>query len=167
MLKLRDAVAQDSSLILSFVRELANFEREPNAVIATEADLLRDGFSRHPKFRAVVAELDGDPAGMALFFHHYSTWQGRAGIFVEDLIIKPRYRDKGVGKALMSHLAKIALQEGCYGMRWEVHSWNKQAITFYQRLGAEFREHGRVMPLKDMNLKKLAVSRSPGVSQGS
>ena len=92
MLKLRKAVSKDVPLILTFVRELAEYEREPNAVIATDDDLRRDGFGSDPKFRVVIAEWDGEPAGMALFFYNYSTWQGRRGLYVEDLYIRPVFR---------------------------------------------------------------------------
>jgi GNAT superfamily N-acetyltransferase len=159
MLTLRKAVAKDVPLILSLVRELAAYEREPRAVSGTEVDLRRDGFSKHRKFRAIIAEWDGKPAGMALFFPYYSTWQGRSGIFLEDLIVRRRFRGRGVGFALMSQLARIANAEGGYGMRWEVHSWNKEAIQFYCRLGANFRQHGRVMQVKDEDLLRLTKTR--------
>jgi len=156
MLKIRKASVEDVPLILSFIRELAEYEREPGAVRTTEEDLIRDGFSAHPKFRAIIAELDGQPAGMAFFFHHYSTWQGRHGLFLEDLFVRPQFRGKGVGKALMVHLAQIAIAENCYGMRWEVLDWNTTAIDVYQRLGAIFREHWRVMQMTDEDLKRLS-----------
>ncbi len=157
MLKVRDATRRDVPLILSLVRELADYEREPNAVSATKADFTRDGYSKKvPKFRAIIAEWNTKPAGMALFFDHYSTWQGKHGIFIEDLIVRSRFRGKGVGQALMTRLAEIAEKEGCYGMRWEVHSWNKPAIAFYRQLGGSFRSNGRVMQLKGKKLGRLA-----------
>jgi GNAT superfamily N-acetyltransferase len=156
VLKIRKASVGDAPLILSFIRELAEYEREPGAVRATEEDLIRDGFSSHPKFRVIIAELDGQPAGMAFFFHHYSTWQGRHGLFLEDFFVRPQFRRKGIGKALMVHLAKIALSENCYGMRWEVLDWNTNAIDVYQKLGARFREHGRVMQITGEDLKRLS-----------
>jgi len=147
MLKIRKATIKDVPLILSFIHELAEYEREPSAVRATEDDLIRDGFSADPKFRVIIAEWDGSPAGMAFFFQNYSTWQGRHGLFVEDLFVRPQFRRKGIGKALMAHLARIAIEEKCYGMRWEVLDWNTSAIDVYQRLGARFREHWRVMKI--------------------
>ena len=156
MLKIRKASVEDVPLILSFIHELAEYEREPGAVRATEDDLIRDGFSTHPKFRATIAEVDGQPAGMAFFFHHYSTWQGRHGLFLEDLFVRLQFRGKGVGKALMVHLAQIAIAENCYGMRWEVLDWNTTAIDVYQRLGARFREHWRVMEITGEDLKRLS-----------
>lgn len=156
MLKIRKASVEDVPLILSFIHELAEYEREPNAVRATEDDLIRDGFSANPKFRVIIAESEGKPAGMAFFFHHYSTWQGRHGLFLEDLFVRPQFRARGIGKALMIQLAKIAVAENCYGMRWEVLDWNTSAIDVYQRLGARFREHWRVMQLTDEDLKRLS-----------
>lgn len=164
MILIRSAVADDAPLILSLVRELAEYERERDAVSATENDLLRDGFSTNPKFEVIMADWNGDPAGMALFFNHYSTWHGRAGLFVEDLIVRSKFRGKGVGKALLAHIAQRAIAEGCYGMRWEVHSWNKEAVKFYHGLGAEFRHHARVMQLKGKALKQLAESDSSSES---
>ena len=156
MLKIREAKVEDVQLILAFIRELAEFEREPGAVRATEDDLIRDGFSANPRFRVIIAEWDGNPAGMAFFFHNYSTWQGRQGLFLEDLFVRPQFRRKGIGKALMVHLAKIAIAENCYGMRWEVLDWNTSSIDVYQRLGARFREHWRVMQLTGEDLKRLS-----------
>ncbi len=159
MLKLRTAVARDVPLILSFVRELAEYERDPNAVLATEDDLRRDGFSANPKFNVLIAEWEGKPAGMAFFFYHYSTWQGRHGIYLEDLFVRPQFRRKGIGRALMVHLARTAVEENCYGMRWEVLDWNMSAIEVYKSLGGRFREHWRVMQLMGEDLKRLAETR--------
>jgi GNAT superfamily N-acetyltransferase len=159
MLSIRNADPQDIPVILSFIRELAEYEREPKAVQATEADLRRDGFSSSPKFRVIISEWDRDPVGMAFFFHHYSTWQGRAGIYLEDLFVRPQFRGRGIGKALMVHLARIALEESLYGIRWEVLDWNALAIEVYQRQGARFREHWRVMQITGEDLKRLADAR--------
>jgi GNAT superfamily N-acetyltransferase len=156
MMRIRKASVKDVPLILSFIHELAEYEREPSAVRATEDDLLRDGFSKSPKFRVIIAEWDRNPAGMAFFFHHYSTWQGRQGLFLEDIFVRPEFRGKGIGKALMVNLAKIAIAENCYGMRWEVLDWNTTAIGVYERLGARFREHWRVMQLTGEDLKRLS-----------
>jgi len=160
MLKIRKASVKDVPLILSFIHELAEYEREPGAVRATEDDLIRDGFSENPKFMVIIAEWDSSPAGMAFFFHNYSTWQGRQGLFLEDLFVRPQFRRKGIGKALMIHLAKLAIVENCYGMRWEVLDWNTSAIDVYQRLGARFREHWRVMQITGEDLKRLSETES-------
>jgi GNAT superfamily N-acetyltransferase len=156
MLKIRKASVEDVPLILSFIHELAEYEREPSAVRATEDDLIRDGFSANPKFRVITAEWNGKPAGMAFFFQHYSTWQGRQGLFLEDFFVRPQFRGKGVGKALMAHLAQIAIAENCYGIRWEVLDWNTPAIDVYLKLGAHFREHQRTMQIAGEDLKRLS-----------
>ncbi len=159
MLHIRKADPQDIPTILSFIRELAEYEREPNAVHATEDDLRRDGFTSNPKFRVIISEWNGVPVGMAFFFHHYSTWQGKAGIYLEDLYVRPEFRGRGIGKALMIQLARIALDEDCYGIRWEVLDWNALAIQAYQRQGARFREHWRVMQITGEDLERLAKIR--------
>ena len=101
MLKLRSAVAADAPLILSYIRELAQFEREPEAAVATEADILRYAFSEHPLVRVTMAEWDGDPAGFALWFLNFSTWEGKPGIYLEDLFVRPAFRKNGIGRALL------------------------------------------------------------------
>ena len=163
MLKLRNAVPDDIPLVLSFIRELAEYERAPNAVSCTEKDLRRDGFGASPKFRVIIAEWNGEPAGMALFFYNYSTWQGRPGIFIEDLFVRPQFRNKRIGRALMAHLAQTAIAEHGYGVRWEVLDWNKPAIDVYQHLGSKFREGWRIMQIMGQELEELAESASAHV----
>src|SRR5437879_12212749 len=114
MLKIRKAKVEDVPLILSFIRELAEYEKEPKAVRATEDDLIRDGFSANPKFRVLIAEWDGSPAGMAFFFQNYSTWQGMHGLFLEDPVVRPPFRGKGIGKALMGQRARTDSDDNCY-----------------------------------------------------
>jgi GNAT superfamily N-acetyltransferase len=160
MLKLRKATPKDIPLILSFIRELAEYERAPNAVSCTEEDLRRDGFGSIPKFRAIIAWWNREPAGMAFFFYNYSTWQGRSGIFIEDLFVRPQFRGKGIGRSLMTYLAKVAIAERCYGVRWEVLDWNQSAIDVYQHLGSKFREGWRIMQITGRELKELAKSAS-------
>lgn len=156
MLKLRNATSGDIPLILSFIRELAEYERAPNVVSCTEEDLRRDGFGSNPKFRVIIAEWSGEPAGMAFFFYNYSTWQGRSGIFIEDLFVRPQFRGKGIGRALMANLAQTAIAEKCYGIRWEVLDWNKLAIDVYQHVGSTFREGWRTMQITGSELRQLA-----------
>lgn len=126
MLRLRPATAADAALIVRFIHDLADYEREPEAAILTEADILRDGFSDMPKFQVVLAEWDGQPAGF--YFNNYSTWRGRQGLYLEDLFVLPEFRGKGIGKALLARLARIAVDTRCYGMRWQVLDWNEPAI---------------------------------------
>jgi GNAT superfamily N-acetyltransferase len=160
MLKLRKATSTDIPLILSFIRELAEYERAPNAVSCKEKDLRRDGFGSKPKFRVIIAEWNGEPAGMAFYFYNYSTWQGRSGIFIEDLFVRPHFRGKGIGKALMAKLAQTAIAEKCHGIRWEVLDWNKPAIAVYQHLGSTFREGWKIMQITGQELRELAKGAS-------
>jgi GNAT superfamily N-acetyltransferase len=156
MISIRPALPEDASLILDFIRRLAEYEREPNAVIATEADLLRDGFGPNPRFRCLIAEWDGKPAGFAFFFFNYSTWLGRPGLYLEDLFVLPAMRGHGVGRALLQKLAQIAVAENCYGMRWQVLEWNEPAIKFYDTLGAKVMDEWETMRLMEPWLSKLA-----------
>ena len=156
MLTIRQATRDDASLILEFIRGLAEYERAPNSVIATEADLIRDGFGADPKYRCVVAEWDNRPAGFAFFFYNYSTWRGQPGLYLEDLFVLPEMRSKGIGKALLQHLAQIAVKENCYGIRWMVIEWNEPAIKFYEALGAETLGDWETMLLRGTALERLA-----------
>jgi len=156
MLSIRSATAADVSLLRTLIRELAEYEKELNRVVITEADLLRDGFGRQPRFRALIAEWDGQPAGYAFFFDCYSTWEGRPGLFLEDLFVRPQYRSKGVGKALLAQVARIAEEEKYFGVRWEVLNWNQPAIEFYQRLGVTFLDEWRSVLLTGEALKRAA-----------
>ena len=136
-LSMRLASQADVPLILQFIRELAEYERAPAAAVATRELLLRHGFGPEAKFRVLLAFWQEQPAGFALFFHNFSTWLGRPGIFLEDLFVRPEHRCHGVGNAIMRELARIALREECYGIRWQVLDWNQLAIGFYEGLGAE------------------------------
>ena len=156
MLSIRAATVNDAPLLASMIRELAEYERELQMVVMTEQDLVRDGFGDKPKFRALVAEWSGQPAGYALFFGFYSTWEGRPGLFLEDLFVKPEFRSRGIGKALLARVAHIAAQENCYGLRWEVLDWNKPAISFYESLGVKFLDQWRSVLLCDEALHGLA-----------
>lgn len=132
------------------IRELAEFERQLEQVEITADDLLRDGFQAESPFHALIAESDGHTAGYAVYFYTYSTWVGRQSLFVEDIFVRPEFRRKGIGKALLRHMAAIALKHSCYGMRWEVLTWNTSAIEFYQSLGAELqREWSPVLFMGD------------------
>jgi GNAT superfamily N-acetyltransferase len=156
MLSIRKATVHDASLILDFIRRLAKYEREPNAVVATEEDLIRDGFGGEPKYRCLIAEWNGEPAGFALFHYNYSTWRGHAGLYLEDLFVRIEMRGKGIGKALLQRLAQIALEESCYGLRWMVLEWNDPALKFYESLGAELLGEWETMLLRGPALAQLA-----------
>src|SRR5258708_33096181 len=161
MLTIRNATASDVPLILRFIRGLAEYEREPNAVVATEADLLRDGFGPEPKYRSLIAEWDNVPAGFAFFCHNYSTWRGRAGLYLEDLFVLPEMRGKGIGKALLQRVAQIAVDENYYGVRWMVLEWNEPAIKLYDSLGAKVLGEWETMLLTGSALSKLAGQPFP------
>ena len=156
MLTIRAATESDVPLLRTLIRELAEYERELESVAVSEADLLRDGFGAHPKFRALIAEWDDQSAGYALFFGFYSTWEGRPGLFLEDLFVRPQFRCRGIGKALLASVARLAQQQNCYGIRWEVLDWNQPAIELYQSMGGTFLDHWRSVLLKDEALCRLA-----------
>ena len=158
MLAIRPATVNDASLLAVLIRELAEYERELDAVLISEADLLRDGFGPQPRFRALIAEWGGQPAGYALFFGSYSTWEGRPGLFLEDLFVRPQFRGQGIGKSLLAAVARIARQENCYAIRWEVLDWNALAIEFYHSLGGEFLDHWRSVLLRAQAIENLAES---------
>jgi GNAT superfamily N-acetyltransferase len=158
MIRIRPATVEDAPLLMSMIRELAEFERELDSVTNNVQNLARDGFGPQPRFRALIADWSGEPAGYALFFGYYSTWAGR-GLFLEDLFVRPAFRGRGVGKELLSAVARIAVDEGCYGVHWEVLDWNEPAIEFYKGLGANFREHWRAVFLTGPALRRLAQER--------
>jgi len=156
MLTIRSATVNDIPVILDFIRRLAEYERAPDAVVATEEDLKRDGFGPEPKYRCVLAEWNNTPSGFAFYFYIYSTWIGRPGLYLEDLFVLPEMRGKGIGKALLRHLARIAVRENCYGMRWQVLDWNEPSIRFYESLGATMLKDWETMRLMGPALARLA-----------
>lgn len=156
MLTIRNATPADTALMLKFIKGLAEYERAPNPVVATEEDLLRDGFGPSPKYRCLIAEWDNRPAGLALFFYNYSTWRGRPGLYLEDLFVIPEMRGKGIGKALLQRIAEIAVHEDCNSIGWMVVEWNEPAIKFYEALGAEMLIEWETMRLSGPSLLRLA-----------
>ena len=154
--QIRPATSADVPLILQLVRDLAAFERESDKVIATEPMLFEALFGPHPAAEAVVAELDGTPVGMALFFHNFSTWTGWRGLYLEDLYVTPEARGAGVGKALLQHLAALAVERGCTRFEWSVLDWNEKAIRFYKSMGAEPMEEWTVYRVTGDALAALA-----------
>ncbi len=159
MLRIRSTTREDVPVLLGLIRELAAYEKKAHKAVVTEDDLLRDGFGPHPKFRMLIAEWQGEPAGYASFFYFYSTFQGRPALFLEDLFVLDKFRGKGVGKALLAAVAKLALEEGCYGLRWEVLDWNRPAIQFYERLGADFLNERKVVAMTGEALRGLAEEK--------
>jgi GNAT superfamily N-acetyltransferase len=159
--KIRPATKADVPQILAFIRALAEYERAPGAVSATEEGLLRDGFGPQPFYECLMAEYDGKPAGFALYFFNYSTWMGRPGIYLEDLFVYPDLRGLGIGKALLQRVAAVALEKGCRRLQWEVLDWNTPAIDFYAAMGAEFLDEWRNVRLSGDALATLAISGVP------
>jgi GNAT superfamily N-acetyltransferase len=135
-LKIVPAVVGDIPLILAFIRKLAEYEKLSHQVVATEEGLRAELFGSRPVAEVVLAYLSGEPVGFALFFHNFSTFLAKPGIYLEDLFVDPTQRGKGVGKALLIHLAKIARERGCGRFEWSVLDWNQPALDFYKSLGA-------------------------------
>jgi GNAT superfamily N-acetyltransferase len=166
MLRVREATASDVPVILDLIRGLAEYERAPDAVTATEADLLRDGFGERPLFQVVLAEWNGAPAGFAFYFFSYSTWEGRPALYLEDLFVKPEFRGCGIGKTLLVHLARIAVEKGCGRYQWQVLDWNEPAIEFYEAMGAQVLREWLTVRVKGEGLERLAAAsvsvRPPG-----
>jgi GNAT superfamily N-acetyltransferase len=157
-INIRPSTPDDVDLLLGFVRELAAYEREPDAVEATPALVAEALFGTHPAAEAVIAELDGAPVGFALWFHNFSTWKGKRGLYLEDLYVSPAARGQGVGKALLIHLARIAVDRGCARFEWWVLDWNRPAIDFYRAMGAVAMDEWTVQRVEGDALARLAAS---------
>ena len=157
-LSIRPAIESDVATILQFVRDLADYEREPDAVLATEDMLGHALFGPDPAAEALIAESRGMPIGFALFFHNFSTWTGRRGVYLEDLYVTPASRGSGAGKALLVALAKLAIERGCARFEWSVLDWNDPAIGFYRSLGATPMDEWTVFRLDGEALASLASS---------
>jgi len=158
-LHIRDAVAADVPEILSLIRELAIYEKEPEAAIATEADLLRDGFGPEPYFRCLMAEWDGQVAGFALYFFQYSTWEGRPALYLEDLFVRETFRKRGIGVALFQRLAQIAVEQHCTRFQWECLDWNQPSLDFYDAMGAKVMKEWLNLRVTGEALQALAGTR--------
>jgi GNAT superfamily N-acetyltransferase len=169
-MRIRLATPEDIPEILALISELAEYEREPASALATEADFLSDGFTEPRRLHALIAEIAAapglqpatgnpqraTPAGLALYFYNYSTWRGHAGIYLEDLFVRPQYRGMGIGKALLAKVAAIAVAEGCPRFEWAVLDWNTPALDFYRSLGAECLSEWRIMRVSGDALSALA-----------
>lgn len=136
-LTIRNAIRADAPLIADLVRELAAYERAPDAVKASVADIEAALFGAHPKVHALIAESNGEAAAFAVYFFNFSTWTGRHGVYLEDLFVREAARGKGIGKALLVRLAQIAIDKNCARFEWAVLDWNEPAIGFYRSLGAK------------------------------
>lgn len=153
---IRPATAEDVPLILSFIRELADYEHLSHEVVATEEALRESLFGKRPFAEVLLAFVGEDPAGFALFFHNFSTFLGKPGIYLEDLYVRPEHRGAGAGRALLSHLARLAVERGCGRLEWWVLDWNEPSIGFYERLGATAMDDWTVYRLTGDTLTDLA-----------
>jgi GNAT superfamily N-acetyltransferase len=157
-LRIERATERDVPLILRLIKELAEYERMAADVVATEDDLRETLFGSHPSAEVVIGYAGSEPAGFALFFHNYSTFLGRPGLYLEDLFVVPAYRGRGYGKALLVHLARIAVERRCGRFEWSVLDWNEPAIGFYKKLGAEPMDAWTIFRVTGDALHKLASS---------
>ena len=157
--RIREANEGDVPLILSLIRELAEYEKLSDEVVATE-DGLRDSLFGERRYAEVlIAEHDGAPAGFALFFHSFSTFLGKPGIYLEDLYVKPAFRGSGIGKKLLVHLASLAKRRGCGRLEWWVLDWNEPSIGFYKKLGA--------VPMDDWTVYRVSGSALEDLASGA
>jgi len=160
---LRFATPDDTGLILEFIQGLAEYEKLAQEVVADEESLRRALFGDRPAAEVVLADLDGNPAGFALFFHNFSTFLGRPGLYLEDLFVKPELRGHGIGKTLLARLAAIAVERGCGRFEWSVLDWNEPAIRFYENLGARAMNGWTIFRITGDALSSLADEDSrPG-----
>lgn len=157
-ISIRDAVPEDAATILRFITELAIYEKAEDEVEATVERLQESFFGPGAITRGVICEIDGKPAGFAIWFYNYSTWQARKGLYLEDLYVTPEYRGSGAGKMLLKHLARIALAEGCGRFEWSVLDWNEPAIRVYEAVGAEPLSEWTRYRLAGKELEALAAS---------
>ena len=157
-IRIRRARAADVPLVLAFIRELAEYERLLDMCEATEAEIAATLFSANPRAFCEIAETDGASAGFALWFYNYSTFRAKHGIYLEDLFVRPQFRGRGIGKALLSHLARRALEEGRARFEWAVLNWNEPSIAFYKALGARAMTEWTGYRVDGEALERLAAS---------
>ncbi|MHB1307734.1 MAG: GNAT family N-acetyltransferase [Limisphaerales bacterium] len=164
-LEIRPATADDAPIILELIRGLAEYEHLSHQVVATEVTLRESLFGPQPGAEAVLGLIDGQPAGFALFFHNFSTFLARRGLYLEDLFVKPEFRGGGLGEALLRHLARLAVERNCGRFEWSVLDWNEPAIGFYRKLGATVLPDWRICRVTDEALTQLAApSGQAGIS---
>ncbi len=155
---IRPATPADLPLIGQFIRDLAEYEKLSHEVRFDEAKLGANLFGPRPHAEVVIGELDGTPQGFALFFHNFSTFEGRPGIYLEDLFVRPAARGSGLGKALLAHLAQLCTERDCARLEWSVLDWNEPSIGFYKSLGARMMDEWTVMRVDGDALIRLAAS---------
>lgn len=158
-LEITPAREADIPLILALITELADFEKLRHQVVATEATLRQALFGTRPAAEAVIARVDGEPAGFALYFHNFSTFIGKHGLYLEDLFVRPAFRGRAIGKSMLAYLAGLALERGCGRFEWAVLDWNKPARDFYEALGAVPKTAWINYQMTGDALERLAVKR--------
>lgn len=157
--EIKTAKEQDIGIIFMFIKELAEYERLSHTVVATEDSLRQWLFGEHPMAEVILGYNNGQPVGFALFFHNFSTFEGKPGIYLEDLYVKPEYRGKGLGQELLRYLAKLTKERDCGRFEWTVLNWNEPAIQFYKKLGADLLKDWRICRVTGESLERLAESR--------
>jgi len=155
-LLIRPSTSEDVPLILDFIRGIAEYEKLSYEVTATEADIRESFFGKHPAAECILAFWDGRPSGFAVYFHNFSTFLGKAGLYLEDLFVRQEFRGKGIGRALLLHLAGIARERKCRRYEWAVLDWNTPAIEFYKKLGAKPMDEWTVYRLDKKGIARLA-----------
>lgn len=160
-LRIRPAIPADATLIATLIRELAEYEKLLDECHATPENIRQSLFGGNPHAECVIAELQGAPVGFALFFHNYSTFLAKPGLYLEDLFVRPAARGQGVGKALLAHLAQFALESGCGRFEWSVLNWNAPAIAFYESLGAKAQKEWTIYRMTGDALTQLADQAVP------
>jgi GNAT superfamily N-acetyltransferase len=166
MTRIRLATPADVPLIRSLIHELATYEREPRSAQITEAQLLEDGFGPERYYECLIADLDAVPAGFALYFPVYSTWQGRS-LYLEDLFVRPEFRGQGLGKALLTRVAAIAVERNCARLDWNVLTWNQTALDFYRSLDATLLDDWHRMRVSGEALAALAAGAKAEAEAGA
>jgi GNAT superfamily N-acetyltransferase len=159
---IRPAAPGDCATLVALIRELAIYERLEDQAKATPDDLHRSLFGPRPYAEAMLAEVEGEPAGFALFFHNFSTFRGQPGIYLEDLFVRPSHRGRGIGRAFLSQLARLALERGCGRLEWAVLDWNDPAIQFYRSIDAQPMDDWTIFRLADGPLARLADRAGEG-----
>lgn len=157
MLSIRKALPNDAKTIIWLIKQLAEYEREPESAKATTQDILRDGFGETPFFFCLIAEWNCTVAGFALYFFNYSTWEGCPGLYLEDLFVLPEFRKRGIGKSMMKELAKICVEKNCTRFQWQVLDWNTPSIEFYKSIGAFCMEEWLTFRMETSAIQTLAA----------
>lgn len=158
--RIESARPEDVPVILDLIRGLGEYERLSHEIVATEDGLRRWLFGERPAAEVVLASVDADVAGFALFFHNFSTFLGRPGLYLEDLFVKPEWRGRGIGQRLLVHLAELAVERGCGRMEWTVLDWNEPALRFYERMGARVMKEWKLCRLTGDSLTRVAAGKS-------